>query len=119
MSEIIGVDFVEINSSLFSAQSRPRYYWTNIAFPPLPISHHQEVLKDIVESNVDKKYYFNKDGLDEFVKENLTFDKTPTKDGIVKLFDIPKDIINDHEPYQIRKKEQNIFYTKPCQPKLF
>jgi len=199
MSEIIGVDFVEINSSLFSAQSRPRYYWTNIAFPPLPISHHQEVLKDIIESNVDEKYYFNKKGLDEFVEQNLTFDKTPTKDGIIKLFDVPKDIINDnerqrriyslnsksptllaradttkivdngrvrkitpleserlqnipdnytascsdtqrykmigngfnintivhilkgleHEPYEVRKKEQNIFYTKPYQPKLF
>jgi len=199
MSEIIGVDFVEINSSLFSAQSRPRYYWTNINFPPLPKAHHSEVLEDIIVKEVDEKYYFKKDGLNEFVKENLTFDKTPTKDGIVKLFDVPKTIINDHErqrriyalnsksptilaradttkimidkrirkltplecerlqnipdrytvscsdtqrykmigngfnvntivyiliglkqePFEVRKKEQRIFYTKPQQPRLF
>jgi DNA-cytosine methyltransferase len=199
MSEIIGVDFIEINSSLFSAQSRPRYYWTNIAFPTLPIGHHKEVLKDILESSVDEKYYVSKNGLDKFLKSNLTFDKVPTKDGIVKLFDIPKKIINDHErqrriyslnsksptllaradttkivdqdrvrkitpleserlqnipdnytsscsdtqrykmigngfnvntivhilkgleykSYKVRKKEQNTFYTKPYQPKLF
>ena len=97
MSDIIGVDFIEINSSLFSAQSRPRYYWTNIKFPKIPREHHSERLEDIVLKNVDEKYYFNKDGLDEFVKENLTFKKAPTKDGIVKLFDVPKSIINDHE----------------------
>jgi len=97
MSEIIGVDFIEINSSLFSAQSRPRYYWTNINFPSLPQKHHQDVLGDIIDKFVDEKYYFNKDGLDEFIKENITFNKTPTKDGIVKLFDVPKTIINDHE----------------------
>jgi len=97
MSEIIGVDFVEVNSALFSAQSRPRYYWTNIKFPKLPQKHHVEVLKDIVVQNADEKYYFKKEGLDEFIKENLTFDKIPTKDGIVKLFDVPKSIINDHE----------------------
>jgi len=199
MSEIIGVDFVEVNSALFSAQSRPRYYWTNIKFPKLPQKHHVEVLKDIVVQNADEKYYFKKEGLDEFIKENLTFDKTPTKYGIVKLFDVPKSIINDHErqrriyaldsksptilaradttkivdgkrirkltplecerlqnipdeytascsdtqrykmigngfnvntivhilkglkdePFEVRKKEQQIFYTKPYQPRLF
>jgi site-specific DNA-cytosine methylase len=97
MSEIIGDKFIEINSSLFSAQSRPRYYWTNIEFPPLPKAHHKETLKDIVVKDVDEKYYFKKDGLDEFIKENLNFNKAPTKDGIVKLFDVPKSIINDNE----------------------
>ena len=97
MSEIIGVNFVEINSSLFSAQSRPRYYWTNINFPSIPQKHYQDVLGDIIDKSVDEKYYFNKDGLDEFIKKNLHIDKTPTKDGIVKLFDVPKTIINDHE----------------------
>jgi DNA-cytosine methyltransferase len=97
MNEIIGVDFIEINSSLFSAQSRPRYYWTNIIFPMLPNKHHKETLKNIIDNNVDEKYYFNKNGLDEFIKENIILDKTPTKDGIIKLFDVPKSIINDRE----------------------
>jgi len=97
MSEIIGVDFVEINSAYFSAQSRPRYYWTNINIPPIPQEHHKYVLTDILEKNIDEKYYFKKDGLSEFIEANLCFDKTPTKDGIVKLFDVPKTIINDNE----------------------
>jgi DNA-cytosine methyltransferase len=97
MSEIIGVNFIEINSSLFSAQSRPRYYWTNINFPSLPKVHHIQTLKNIILPKVDEKYYFNKNGLNKFIQENITLGKMPTKDGIVKLFDVPKTIINDHE----------------------
>ena len=112
MSEIIGVNFIEINSSLFSAQSRPRYYWTNIKFPPLPSIHHTQTLKNIILTEVEEKYYFNKSGLDEFIKKNLIFTKTPTKDGIVKLFDVPKTIINDNERqrriYDITSKSPTI-----------
>lgn len=97
MSEIIGRKFISINSSLFSAQSRPRYYWTNIDFPNFPKQHHGEVLKNIKEENVDNKYFVNKDGLDKFIMENIDSKKTATKDGIIKLFDVPKNIINDHE----------------------
>ena len=112
MSDIIGVDFIEINSSLFSAQSRPRYYWTNINFDELPKKPHAEVLKDIIEKDVDEKYYFNKNGLEKFVKENYNFDKKPSKDGIVKLFDVPKNIINDNERqrrvYSLQSKSPTI-----------
>lgn len=97
MSEIIGVDFIEINSSLFSAQSRPRYYWANINFPKIPQQHHIEVLENILVKEVDEKYYFNKDGLDKFIADNIIFNKMPTRDGIVKIFNVPKTIINDHE----------------------
>jgi DNA-cytosine methyltransferase len=97
MSDIIQVPYVEINSSLFSAQSRPRYYWTNIEFLTPSKSHHSELIKDIVEKKVDEKYFIQKDGLAEFVSKNLVFDKVPTKDGIVKLFDVPKTIIKDNE----------------------
>ncbi|CAA6806442.1 MAG: DNA-cytosine methyltransferase (EC [uncultured Sulfurovum sp.] len=97
MSDIVGVDFIEINSSLFSAQSRPRYYWTNINFPTIPTKHHQDVLSSIIDKKVDEKYYFKKNGLAEFINQNLNIDKEPSKDGIVKLFDVPKTIINDNE----------------------
>lgn len=112
MSEIIGVDFIELNSSLFSAQSRPRYYWTNIKLQDLPTKHHHETIQSIVEKSVDNKYYFNKNGLDKFVNENLNLNKLPSKDGIVKLFDVPKSIINDHERqrrvYSLRSKSPTI-----------
>jgi len=37
ISELLGVDFIKINSSLVSAQSRNRLYWTNIPNIELPL----------------------------------------------------------------------------------
>lgn len=60
ISEILGVEPFYINSSRFSAQDRPRYYWTNIPFDKnLPDS--SVVLKDILEDSVDEKYFYNRD----------------------------------------------------------
>ena len=49
ISEILGVEPIFINSSLLSAQSRKRYYWTNIPNVTLP-EDKEIVLKDILES---------------------------------------------------------------------
>ncbi|MGP1416092.1 MAG: DNA cytosine methyltransferase [Treponema sp.] len=58
ISECLGCEPVYIDSADFSAQSRPRYYWTNI-----PINREYEkskaVLKDILESTVNKKYFYS------------------------------------------------------------
>lgn len=59
ISELLGCEPVFIDSKLFSAQQRPRYYWTNIPFesvlpPEIPL-----VLKDIMEPNVEEKYFYN------------------------------------------------------------
>jgi len=97
MSEIIGTNFVEVNSALFSAQSRPRYYWTNINYKPLPTKNSKETLKHIIEDKVAENFYFNKPDLEEFILRNNNISKSPTKDGIIKIFDVPKDIINDNE----------------------
>lgn len=60
LNRIMGVDAVLINSNRFSAQDRERYYWTNI--PIAPISENNSmVLKDVMESNVDEKYFYKKD----------------------------------------------------------
>lgn len=56
MSEILGVRPQLIDSALFSAQERRRNYWTNIEFPELPF-RNELVLKDIMEHDVDNKYY--------------------------------------------------------------
>jgi len=96
MSQIIGVPFIKINSALFSAQSRPRYYWTNINFDSLPKKNHSTNIIDILEKEVDEKFYLKKDKLINFIKtQNLN--KIASKDGIIKLFDIPKTILNDNE----------------------
>lgn len=96
MSEIVGVDYVCINSSLFSAQSRPRHYWTNIKYPKLPTEESHEVIKNIIDETVDDIFYFDKKGLNSFLKK--TDGVKPNKDfGIKKLFTVPKEIINDNE----------------------
>ena len=60
LNRIMSVEGKLINSSLFSAQDRPRYYWTNINFGELPKSNPL-VIKDIMEHDVDEKYFYKKD----------------------------------------------------------
>ena len=60
MTECIGVDPLLIDSAIFSAQSRERYYWTNIPLGELP-EESPLVLKDIMENNVNEKYFYKKD----------------------------------------------------------
>ena len=49
-----------IDSERFCAQSRERYYWTNIPLGELP-KRSPLVLKDITENNVNEKYFYKKD----------------------------------------------------------
>jgi site-specific DNA-cytosine methylase len=58
ISNCLGCEPILINSADFSAQERPRLYWTNI---PILRNHTKSnlVLKDIMESNVDEKYFYN------------------------------------------------------------
>lgn len=55
ISKTVGVEPIEINSSIFSAQNRPRLYWTNISTKDLPASS-PIVLKDILEEQPNQKY---------------------------------------------------------------
>lgn len=66
ISELLGCDPIFIDSGTFSAQQRPRLYWTNIPVhfpipPEIPL-----VLQDILqrEEEVDEKYYYNAPLLD-------------------------------------------------------
>lgn len=59
MSNLLGVQPIMIDSNIFSAQDRKRNYWTNIPIAPLPTSC-DTVLKDILDDNVDEKYFYNK-----------------------------------------------------------
>lgn len=58
ISNCLGCKPIFIDSGDFSAQERPRYYWTNI--PVLPYWVASElVLGDILENEVDKKYFYD------------------------------------------------------------
>jgi len=55
ITRALGVEPIEINSSLVSAQNRKRLYWTNIPVEKVP-EDKGLALKDILEKEVDSKY---------------------------------------------------------------
>ena len=59
ISDLLGCEPIFIDSKLFSAQQRPRYYWTNIPFESVTPPESPLVLKDIMESDVAEKYFYN------------------------------------------------------------
>ena len=69
ISELMWCEPIEINSSLVSAQSRKRLYWTNIPWVVQP-EDRGIYLKDILEKEVDEKYYFPRERWDRIIKWN-------------------------------------------------
>ena len=59
ISEYLGVKPILINSNCFSAQDRPRLYWTNIPVDIRSLKESNLCLRDIMEPNVDEKYYYD------------------------------------------------------------
>lgn len=55
IDNLLGVKCKFINSSLVSAQNRPRWYWTNTEISAIEDKNIQ--LVDILENEVDSKYY--------------------------------------------------------------
>ncbi len=60
ISDKLGVDYVIINSNMFSAQDRKRLYWTNIHIKEIP-RQCESVLGDILDTEVDEKFYYIQD----------------------------------------------------------
>jgi len=80
LTRAIGINPIEINSALVSAQNRRRLYWTNIGaiedgfFGDLKCAITQPkdrgiLLKDILESEVDKKYYLSESVTNRFKEQ--------------------------------------------------
>lgn len=66
ISELLEVEPILIDSAIFSAQSRPRIYWTNIPIserqlPVISYKNKDLVLNSVVEKDVDDKYFYNCD----------------------------------------------------------
>lgn len=81
LSKAIGVNGIHINSSLVSAQNRKRIYWTNIGMQPKGLFGDLEsiiqqpkdkciLLKDILESAVDEKYFLSEKMVDGLVAKD-------------------------------------------------
>jgi DNA (cytosine-5)-methyltransferase 3A len=85
LSKAIGVNPIEINSALVSAQHRRRLYWTNIGMKPSGLFGDLEsvieqpkdkgiLLKDILETEVDQKYYLSEKIIAGFEKHKQRHD---------------------------------------------
>ena len=59
ISECLGCEPILIDSNCFSAQDRPRYYWTNIKVNTDGLKECNLCLQDILEPEVDEKYFYN------------------------------------------------------------
>jgi DNA (cytosine-5)-methyltransferase 3A len=81
LSKAIGVNAIEFNSSLVSAQNRRRLYWTNIGMKPAGLFGDLEsiivqpkdkgiLLKDILQSEVDEKYFLSEKMIASFQKHD-------------------------------------------------
>jgi len=81
LSKAIGVNPIMINSSLVSAQNRQRLYWTNIGMKPSGLFGDLEsiiqqpkdlgiLLKDILEPEVNEKYFLSQKMIDGFLGHN-------------------------------------------------
>ena len=77
LSKAIGVNAIEINSALVSAQNRRRLYWTNIGMEAAGFFGDLEsiieqpkdrkiLLRDVLESEVDDKYFLSDKMLNSF-----------------------------------------------------
>lgn len=62
ITDYMGVEPIKINSSLVSAQQRKRYYWTNIPNVTQPEDKGIHII-DILEDNVDEKYWLKEEYL--------------------------------------------------------
>jgi len=80
-NETMKCEPIFINSSLVSAQNRPRFYWTNIQNIEQP-EDKQLVLLDILEGKVDDKFYLTHKAIDYMSrlrngKERWEYHKNP------------------------------------------
>jgi len=69
ITDMLGVEPIFINSALVSAQSRQRYYWTNIPNIKEP-EDRGIVLKDILEDQVNDEFRYGKKSIEYMERGN-------------------------------------------------
>jgi len=93
LSKAIGVNAIEINSALVSAQNRRRLYWTNIGMESSGLFGDLEsiieqpkdreiLLRDVLDKEVDEKYFLSENSfIFDRIKNNHPFTpRIPNKD---------------------------------------
>ena len=90
ITQYMGLAPIEINSALLSAQNRVRLYWTNISNEPyglfgdmactIPQPKDKGILlRDVLEIDVDDKYYVKSKNMLEFVTDEWRLNKKYTQ----------------------------------------
>lgn len=87
ISDCLGCEPIFIDSGDFSAQERPRFYWTNIPVL-LNYSKSKAVLKDILQPYAEEKYFYN------YPLENIDMAKQVCATMIFKNHDMHKRVFN-------------------------
>ena len=112
ISEHLGVKPIKICSSLLSAQSRKRLYWTNIPGVLQP-KDKGILLKDILEINADNKYDLSESKVDRVLKsergKGYFYDETSKKIGtvIAGYHKLPTDGSYVQRPCELKKFNTN------------
>jgi site-specific DNA-cytosine methylase len=103
MNKHIGIEGEEINSIYFSAQNRPRVYWTNIKFDHNFNKEKKIFIKNVIDRNVSENFFL-KNNLELKIQKLELFSDTKKnlneKDesfSIKKIITIPRSIIKDNE----------------------
>lgn len=105
LTKAIGIRGVHINSALVSAQTRKRIYWTNIRTkteglfgwvePDIPQPKDRGILlQDVLEDNVDEKYYLKQEVVDKLlgaVNNEVKKSNPPEAEETVDNTTIPDD----------------------------
>ena len=111
MSNYLKTPYQEINSNIFTAQSRPRYYWSNIEVPPPPNQLSKLKILDIIEPNPLEKYTITKNKTQQKIKTVKLSSKT-SKDGLIKAYTFDKETIKDNE------RQRRIYSVKGKSPTI-
>lgn len=78
-------------------------------FETLRSNNKKTYIKDILEKNVERKFYIDNEKIKEFLRE-IEIKDVSTQSKIIKLFDIPKDIHNDQE------RQRRVYSVKGISP---
>jgi site-specific DNA-cytosine methylase len=119
ISQLMGIDPININSNLLSAQNRDRLYWTNIGLdynnlfgvgvPGIKQPKDKGiVLRDVLEKEVDDKYYLSEHAIQRLIKGTGKIEKFKWK-PIFRYDEKSKPITT--EPGKIRSSNNFIVET--------
>lgn len=120
LSEAIGIYGVHINSALVSAQNRKRIYWTNIRVreegmfgelhSDIPQPEDRGILlKDILEDEVDEKYYLSDKMLSYFENRAANFNN-----GKVNIRDMDEKATTITSSYKSADISDNLISYSIC-----